>query len=249
MWHPGTACGEHLIRRETVGMVCRSGSNTNTTKASQSPEFVAPRPRANILRGPSPGTTNQTLQTTTAELDKLAATLKQVQHDITMSMPPDSAQAAAARPEAEQAPAQTGNRGSRRNVFQLGGAAARGKSSPPAVKPGKGSAGRSAQPGVNTSDVSEPREPLAEVTNGAKLHDAAEQGEGHVAADQAAARKSKGTSGKADAAGKAGVADEDHVADRPVDGGATEPVAQEKAHRKPANGSDKARRKKVSLPV
>lgn len=156
-------------RKDCASSVCRSGSVSATSKASASPEFVAPRPRATILRGPSPGKASQTLQTTTAELDKLAATLKQVQHDISLSMPQPPPPVEAGRPEPTTQDALVLNQNPRRKLRPEVDAGAAVRKPSPARKQAV-QEGPAQQQRLN-GDVPEVREPLAEVTNGAQVHD------------------------------------------------------------------------------
>eukprot|EP00892_Ulva_mutabilis_P006657 jgi/Ulvmu1/4363/UM002_0088.1 len=247
---PGSAQRSRLpqpLSKSPASMLpSRSGTSINTSKASPSPQFVAPKPRATIFRGPSPGKADQTLQTTTAELDKLAATLKQVQHDISMSLP--SSTQDAARPDQVQTSTDLSERGSHRNVWKHGEGGTRTRQvSIPAGNAGQGSSAQALQPSVN-GDVSQPREPLVQVSNGAKPKNTPMQDAGHVLSDQVEAQMAAAVPGKASAPDQAGAADDDDVDtahENSADDSTAERPKREKPRRKTANGTDKPRRKKV----
>lgn len=223
----------------------RSGSVSGTSKASASPEFVAPRPRATILRAPSPGKPAQTLRTTNAELDKLAATLKQVQHDISMSLPQSASHAEGTPPP----PAAARDRGVRRSVWQEVEADAQALDAPRAVQrhEKKDAAGRPGAERLN-GEASEAREPLAEVTNGTQAQDSASREHASVAPDPAGEQgEPRKRAEAAPPSRDAGAADADPARHSPAADAAAPDAAVDADGPTDAVAAAKARRKKVCL--
>lgn len=225
----------------------RSGSVSGTSKASASPEFVAPRPRATILHAPPPGKPAQTLRTTNAELDKLAATLKQVQHDISMSLP-QSASHTAATPEQHPAPAAARDRSARRKVWQQVEADAQALDAPPAAQRHRKDAAEQSGPLRPNGAVTEAREPLAEVTNGAHAQDSASREQASVAPDPAREQvEPPKRAAVAPPPGDAETADTDPARHSPAADAAAPDAVVDANGQTDAHAAAKARRKKVGL--